>query len=68
VDVKPATPLEQLKHIGASAGLVTSLMARTDAAAGDDLALPEWEFAPPVVSSLALTAAAGYCLIKSPRA
>ena len=67
VDVKPATPLEQVKYMGGSAELVASLAARTDAAASDDLALPGWEFAPPIApTSAALTAAAGLLPYKKP--
>jgi hypothetical protein len=67
VDVKPATPLEQVRHLGASAGLVASLTAKTEAAAGDDLALPGWEFARQLVpATAALTATGGLLPYKKP--
>jgi hypothetical protein len=71
VDVKPASPLEQVKYLGGSSSLVASLVSRTDAAAGDDLALPGWQFEPEVVpssaaASVTASAAAGLLPYKKP--
>jgi len=66
VDVKPATPLEQARHKGAPVALLAALTDKTAAAAGDDLALPGWQFVHEVVPSSALGAAAALLPYKKP--
>ena len=67
VDVKPATPLEQVKYLGGSVALVASLAAKSDAVADDDLAVPGWQFARQLVPpSVTLAASAGLLPYKKP--